>query len=57
MGAAGGYALANKAADWTSEKLATPAAQAAIRTLVQGGNAALRASSPGPLWDQWVPGQ
>jgi len=57
MGAAGGYTLANKVADWTSEKLATPAAQAAIRSLVQGGTAALRASSPGPLYDQWVPRQ
>jgi hypothetical protein len=57
MGAAGGYALANKAVDWTSEKLSSPAAQAAIRSLVQGGTAAARASSPGPLWDQWVPGQ
>lgn len=57
MGAAGGYRLANKGADWISEKLASPGAQAAIRSLIQGGTAAARASSPGPLWDQWVSGQ
>jgi len=57
LGATGAYKAAGKVADWTAEKMATPAAQAAIRSLVQGGTAAARASSPGPLWDQWVPGQ
>lgn len=57
LGATGAYKAAGKVADWTAEKMATPAAQAAIRSLVQGGTAAMRASSPGPLWDQWVPGQ
>jgi hypothetical protein len=53
LGALGVYKGLDKVADWTSEKLATPAAQAAIRSLVQGGTAALRNSGPGPLWDQW----
>jgi hypothetical protein len=57
LGATGAYKAAGKVADWTADKLATPGAQAAIRSLVQGGAAAARASSPGPLWDQWVPGQ
>ena len=53
LGALGVYKGLNSVADWTSEKLATPAAQAAIRTLVQGGTAALRAASQGPLLDQF----
>lgn len=57
LGALGAYKGLNSVADWTSEKLATPAAQAAIRSLVQGGTAAARAVSPGPLYDQWIPGQ
>jgi hypothetical protein len=57
LGALGMYKGLGKVADWASEKMATPAAQAAMRSLVQGGTAAARASSPGPLWDQWVPGQ
>lgn len=57
MGAAGGYTLANKAANWTADQLASPAAQQAIRSLALGGTAVLRNSSPGPLWDQWVPAQ
>jgi hypothetical protein len=57
LGALGAYKGLGKIADKTSELIATPTAQAAIRSLVQGGTAAARASSPGPLWDQWVPGQ
>jgi hypothetical protein len=57
LGATGAYKAAGKAADWAGEKMSSPAAQAAIRSLVLGGTAAARASSPGPLWNQWVPGQ
>jgi hypothetical protein len=53
LGALGVYRGLNSVADWSSEKLASPAAQAAIRALVQGGAAAARASSLGA--DQWTP--
>jgi hypothetical protein len=34
-----------------------PATQNMIKLLSQGAGSALRNSSPGPLWDQWVPWQ
>ena len=40
------------------EKIADqPATKNAIKLLSQGGTAALRAASPGDLYDQWIPGQ
>jgi hypothetical protein len=57
LGVLGVYRGLDKVSERASEATATPAAQAAIRSLVQGGTAAARASSPGPLWDQWAPGQ
>jgi hypothetical protein len=48
LGATGAYNAAKQGADWTANKLANPAAQQAIKNLIQGGNAA--------TWNQWQAG-
>jgi hypothetical protein len=60
-GALGVFGLLNRPGDWAraaAEKISDqPATQNTIKLLAQGAGSALRNSSPGPLWDQWVPGQ
>lgn len=60
-GASGIMALMEYPGRWAkaaTEKIADqPATQNAIKLLSQGAGAALRNSSPSPLWDQWAPGQ
>jgi hypothetical protein len=61
LGALGAYTMFHKAgeklAEGAGDFASWPSTQQAIKNLTLGGNSALRASSPGPLWNQWVPGQ
>ena len=57
-GAAAAFEYPGRWARAATEKIADqPMTQNAIKLASQGAGAALRASSPGPVWDQWVPGQ